>query len=361
MSSHGKTATGAGTRAVMTGADKLRASYRDGFHATVYDVRRDPDLDNKDIIRDKNVAVFPFVSGSNYKGQWVADRKHGFGTEVSPDGTKYEGEWADNKRHGRGTFFIKRGKKFIRQYVGDWAQGCMEGFGVYYYPNGEIYRGDWKASKRSGNGRLELTNGDYYVGEWSGDLQHGMGTYFVKNGNVYEGLWMNGMKEGSGKFFYASTTKVYEGEWAEDQPRCGEYREPTHDEEARFCESGVRKQQFGLPELTLVDSQEVLGLATAAVRSENAERRGIASAYMSPEALAEAKKVFAALASEASKDGTTIPFAQVLHVLYALGVSVFSAQNVEDLRNELELPLDQPLRYSECVDIGQLILSQQMQ
>jgi len=64
------------------------ASFRQGFHATVYDVRRDPDLDNKDIIRDKNVAVFPFVAGASYKGQWRNDHKHGFGTEVTPDGTK---------------------------------------------------------------------------------------------------------------------------------------------------------------------------------------------------------------------------------------------------------------------------------
>ena len=336
--------------------DKTKtASYRQGFHATVYDVRRDPQLDNKDIIRDKNVPVFPFVGGASYKGQWLDDQRQGFGTEVTPDGTKYEGEWANNKRHGRGTFFVKKGKKFIRQYVGDWANGNMEGFGVYYYPNGEIYRGDWFLNKRSGNGRLELPNGDYYVGEWKGDRQHGFGTFFVSNGNMYEGLGMDGLKEGSGRYFYASTGKVYEGEWAEDQPRCGEYREPTADEEARFCEPGVRKQKFDLPELALLEPQEVLGLATASVRSEHAARRGIASAYISPEALVEAKRVFVALDPQASG---FVAFGQISHILFALGVSVFSSQHVEDLRRELDLGPDQPLKFTECVDIGQLVLSQ---
>lgn len=337
--------------------DKTKtASFRQGFHATVYDVRRDPNLDNKEIIRDSSAPVFPFVAGASYKGQWCDDQRQGFGTEVTPDGTKYEGEWSNSKRHGRGTFFIKKGKKFIRQYVGDWANGNMQGFGVFYYPNGEIYRGNWHANKRSGDGRLELPSGDYYVGEWKSDKQHGFGTHYVANGNMYEGLWMSGLKEGSGRFYFASTGKVYEGEWAEDQPRCGEYREPSAEEEERFCESGIRKQRFELPELTLVEPQELLGLATAAVRSENASRRGIASAFLAPEALLEAKRVFVSLDREGSG---YLAFDQISPVLFALGVSVLSSQGVEDLRLELELPVDQPLNFTECVDIGQLILSQQ--
>lgn len=341
--------------ALTSSLQRTVASRRQGFHATVYDVRRDPALDNKDIIRDKNAVVFPFVGGSSYKGQWQDDLKQGFGTEVTPDGTKYEGEWANNRKHGRGTFFIKKGKKFIRQYVGDWADGNMHGFGVFYYPNGEIYRGDWSYNMRAGNGRLELTNGDYFVGEWKNGKQHGFGTYFVSNGNMYEGLWMDGLKEGSGRYFYASTSKIYEGEWAEDQPRCGEYRDPTDDETARFCDSSVRRQDFTLPQLTLVDPQEVVGLATAAIRSEHARRRGVANAYISSQALDEAKAIFVQLDKEQSG---FIPYGSIIHVLYALGVSVFSSENVEELRSELDLSLDQPLRFTECVDIGQLVLSQ---
>jgi hypothetical protein len=70
-------------------------------------------------------------------------------------------------------------------------------------------------------GRLENSNGDVYVGEWADDNEHGFGTLSYANGNVYEGLWSNGKKEGPGIFFYVSTKKIYQGEWLDDQPRCG--------------------------------------------------------------------------------------------------------------------------------------------
>lgn len=187
---------------------KMAAAVRSGHHATVFEVRRDPELNNKDVIRDRTKPVFPFVGGSQYKGQWSNDEKDGFGIQVNPDNTKYEGEWMNNKYHGRGTLWVKKRKTFQRQYVGDWVNGKMEGQGIYYYENGEIYRGGWVAGKKAGNGRQEFTTGDVYVGDWANDKQHGFGTMNYANGNIFEGLWANGKKEGPGVFFYASTKKV---------------------------------------------------------------------------------------------------------------------------------------------------------
>jgi len=187
---------------------KMMLSLRTGHHATVYEVRRDPQLKNKDVIRDRTKPVFPFVSGSLYKGQWNNDKKDGFGIQTNPDNTKYEGEWVNNQYHGRGTLWIKKGKTFVRQYVGDWVKGHMEGQGIYYYSNGEIFRGGWLKGKRFGNGKFEFDNGDVYSGEWANDLQHGLGTMNYSNGNVYEGLWIEGKKQGPGLFYYASTRKV---------------------------------------------------------------------------------------------------------------------------------------------------------
>jgi len=180
-----------------TSAEKMAAANRTGSHATVYDIRRDPALTDKNIIRDKTKKVFPFVAGSKYKGEWYADAKEGFGTQVNCDGSKYEGEWKDNKYHGRGTMWIKVGKKSRRLYVGCWSNGKMEGEGTFFYDNGEIYSGEWLQNKRSGRGRLEFKNGDFYEGEWLNDCEHGMGSLYYLNGNVYSGLWMNGMKEGT--------------------------------------------------------------------------------------------------------------------------------------------------------------------
>jgi hypothetical protein len=187
---------------------KMLNSLRSGQHATVYEVRRDPELNNKDIIRDRTKPVFPFVAGSQYKGQWNNDVKEGFGIQVNPDNTKYEGEWMSNRPHGRGTLWLKKGKSYQRQYVGDWANGKMEGQGIFYYENGEIYRGGWINGKKAGNGRQEYVNGDVYIGDWNNDAQNGFGTMNFVNGNIFEGLWSAGKKEGPGVFFYASTKKV---------------------------------------------------------------------------------------------------------------------------------------------------------
>jgi hypothetical protein len=197
-----------GTKKLGLTETKMIRAIRTGQHATVYEVRRDPDLQNKNVIRDRTKPVFPFVGGSQYKGQWNNDVKEGFGIQVNSDNTKYEGEWLNNRFHGRGTLWVKKGKTYIRQYVGDWVNGQMDGQGIYYYDNNEIYRGDWKNGKKSGNGRYEYKTGDVYIGDFLNDLQQGFGTLNYANGNIYEGLWSQGKKEGPGIYFYASTKKV---------------------------------------------------------------------------------------------------------------------------------------------------------
>lgn len=190
-----------------TGQQMLQ-SLRSGYRATIYEVRKDPELKNRDVIRDKSKKVFPFVSGSHYKGGWNLDKKDGFGIQINPDDTKYEGEWRNNKYDGRGTLWVKKNNAYARQYVGGWRDGNMEGQGVYYFDNGEIYRGGWLRNKKSGEGRLDYVNGDNYIGEWANDVQEGFGAMNYANGNIFEGLWSNGKKEGPGLFFYASTKKV---------------------------------------------------------------------------------------------------------------------------------------------------------
>lgn len=194
---------------LLSTQQRMAQSARTGLHATVYEVQRDPKLKNKDVIRDKTKPVFPFVNGAKYKGQWLNDKKNGFGIQINPNDTKYEGEWSNDKYHGRGTLYVMNSKKkYSRLYVGDWAYGFMEGEGVYYFSDGSTYQGEWKDNKKCGKGTLTLTNGDLYNGEWMDDLKHGFGTLFYDNGNIYEGLWANGMKEGPGLFYYASTQKV---------------------------------------------------------------------------------------------------------------------------------------------------------
>lgn len=199
---------------------------RSGKMSTIYGVQRDPSLTNKNIIRSKEVK-FPFISGTAYKGDWSNNCKDGFGIQSELNGDKYEGEWSRDKKHGKGTLWTKKGKKYVKQYEGEWEDDYMYGYGIYYYPNGEIYKGCWIDSKRNGTGKMQYSNKDLYDGEWKDDKCHGQGTLYLVNGNIYDGHWIANMKEGPGKFLYAATRKVYAGEWVQDQPQCGEYRQPN--------------------------------------------------------------------------------------------------------------------------------------
>jgi hypothetical protein len=348
---------GTGTKAIDTG--------RSGNHGTIYKVRRDPNLNRSDVIKEK--VVFPFVNGSSYKGSWKDNKKDGFGVEICSDGTKYEGEWRNDRRHGRGTLWVKSKKKYIKQYAGNWVDGKMEGQGVYSYEDGTIYKGMWMRNKRHNFGRLESPNGDVFTGEWVNDVRQGQGTYFHHNGNIYEGYWVDNLKEGPGKFYYAATNKVpfpaslplltpsppppqvYEGEWVEDSPQCGEFRDPNADEQSRFGKPLIRKSGFRLPEIMLANTRAVLDCTIAATRTSRGHHRGIESIQdMTHDSITTAESVFA----EIDREGRgLVPFSDIFSVLQVLGVSL-SEEEKEELLRVLEITPHTEVSFPEVVDIA---------
>lgn len=328
---------------------------RTGNHGTIYKVKRDPRLDRDDYIRDKNVTEFAFVNGSSYKGSWDGNMKHGFGVETTSDGMKYEGEWAKNKREGRGTMWMKRNKKYVKQYAGGWVADKMEGEGIYAYEDGSVYKGNWKNNMRHNHGKLEFSNGDVYDGEWHKDVRTGSGTYYFSNGNIYEGHWLDNVKEGPGKFFYASTNKVYEGEWVEDSPKCGEFRDPSPEEQKGFGKSAIRTSNFTLPELKLANIRNVLDTTVAKTRIDRAEFRGVSHGdEIKKEMLEQAERLFEKI--DSSKCGE-ITFEDALQVLEVLNVE-FSAGEQEDLMSQLEISSSTPISFPEIVDIAAFCLGQ---
>lgn len=321
---------------------------RHGTHGTIYTVKRDPAHDRRDHIKDKNKKDFPFVTGSSYKGSWKDNKKEGFGVETCSDGTKYEGEWRADMRHGRGTLWVKQKKKYIKQYAGNWVHGKMEGQGVYSYEDGTIYKGHWVRNRRSNFGRLECPNGDVYTGEWCNDVRQGQGTLFLSNGNIYEGYWVNNLKEGPGKFFYAATNKVYEGEWVEDSPQCGEFRDPTDDEQKRFGKPLIRKSGFKLPELMLENTRAVIDCTVAATRNERASCRGVSAHGISQESMQIAEELFAEIDTACVG---LIPFGSIVPVVAALGVNI-SESDLLELERVLEVSGETELSFPEVVDIA---------
>jgi len=351
----------------ITNTQRADVSMRTGARATIFNVRRDPILKNDTILHEKSKKDFPYIHGGKYKGQWSENFKEGFGVQINADGTKYEGEWKAGKRDGRGTLWIKKQKKYVKQYAGEWSADKREGSGFYYYENGDVYRGDWLKNKRSGHGLMEYANGDVFDGAWMDDKRNGPGTYYVENGNVYEGNWRNDMKEGPGRFFYASTRKVYEGEWLQDSPKCGEFREP--EEEDLFGESNIRRAAFMMPEIALAHPQDVLSCAVADTRLDRRSAKDLGRADISADVVEAAEQIFmwyvnnnaepndeeAETAVAATEGPATVPFADLVEVFEALGVDLSPALAL-DVMEQFGIQEETSMSFPEIVDIASFIL-----
>eukprot|EP00392_Amoebophrya_sp_AT5.2_P000958 g960.t1 len=205
--------------------------------------------------------------GENYKGEWLHDRKHGYGVQTYKSGdSKYEGQFVHNKRQGEGVLWLAENKsktKMRKEYIGKWKNDQRHGTGTAFYPHGECYTGDWQNGKRHGEGQMKYKDGGIYVGQWYDDVRTGYGHLTKANGDVYEGYWVANGREGGGSYFYKSTGKVFVGEWAADQPIAGLFQQAIKNP----AESGQLPVTTVVPPLQLEDGEDVLNAALANVRS----------------------------------------------------------------------------------------------
>ena len=117
--------------------------------------------------------------------------RHGKGRfEFFWDGSVYEGDWVDDKRHGFGKHTWLNGAS----YTGEYANDRREGFGTYVYPSGGVYTGQYKDNKPHGKGRHVFkgaNDGDVYEGDHLNGLKHGHGTLVYNTGEKYVGEWLH--------------------------------------------------------------------------------------------------------------------------------------------------------------------------
>lgn len=62
-------------------------------------------------------------------------------------------------------------------YDGDWICDKRHGYGTGYIENG-YYEGEWKDNCRNGLGVMTFYDGSYYIGEWDHDQYHGIGALY---------------------------------------------------------------------------------------------------------------------------------------------------------------------------------------
>lgn len=169
------------------------------------------------------------------------------------NGDKYEGEWLDNKRHGFGTYWKREAGKFRVEYNGTWVQGKKQGFGVHYNAAGERYEGEWLGNRRHGKGRqtfggrLDGVGADVYEGDWAEGQRCGEGTMQYANGDVFRGRWREDDKHGAGTYYYEVKQTRYDGVWDGGIAKCGTYRSVDDGE----------VPEVTLPVIKLLDAEEV--------------------------------------------------------------------------------------------------------
>jgi len=136
-----------------------------------------------------------YLKGKRYEGHFVSGKRHGQGRIMWPEFDEagrvcYTGNWVDDKKSGFGTMTWKDGTS----YEGFWVKGKREGNGVYTFPAGEYYSGNWVNGLRQGYGVRVYADGSIYEGEWKGDRRHGRGQATDVHGRVSVELWDMGVK-----------------------------------------------------------------------------------------------------------------------------------------------------------------------
>lgn len=212
---------------------------------------------------DHSTVFWPSSDGSNYRGEWLNDRKHGYGVQIYKGGSaKYEGQYLNGKREGEGVFWIIDGKKMRKSYIGLWKSDQRHGKGTAFYPGGECYQGQWENNKRHGEGQMRFKDGSSYSGNWYGNERSGYGHLQKANGDTYEGYWVRGKREGQGSYFYGTSGKVFVGEWGNDQPVAGIYQQAVKNP----AEPGQMPVTSILPEVKLEQPDAVIQESLDSVR-----------------------------------------------------------------------------------------------
>ena len=156
-----------------------------------------------------------FNTNLKVKGMFKGNCISGIGIEVSEEGDyTYYGEFINNKKEGYGTIEWKDGSK----YQGEFKDNQINGYGIIKYQNNKFYQGEIKNSRMEGFGEFFWKDEKRYIGNYKNDKRNGFGIYIFKddkqqspinnrankksslfdNFYAYIGFWKNGNMDGFG-------------------------------------------------------------------------------------------------------------------------------------------------------------------
>jgi hypothetical protein len=156
----------------------------------------DDDCDSDAVIRK---GTYTYDNGDVYVGEFVNNRRHGYGKLEYASGDVYEGQFIDGDKNGHGKYIYDDGSV----YEGEYVDGNMCGQGKYAYSSGDVYEGQYVDGNMNGHGKFTFASGAIYEGNWKNDKKDGRGRYKFPCGNVYDGEFKDDVQHGTGRFVYA--------------------------------------------------------------------------------------------------------------------------------------------------------------
>jgi len=156
-----------------------------------------------------------FITNLKVKGIFKGNYISGIGIEDSVEGDYiYYGDFINNKKEGYGTIEWKDGSK----YQGEFKDNQINGYGMIKYPDNKFYQGEVKNARMEGFGEFFWKDEKRYIGNYKNDKRNGFGIYIFKDDKqqspinnksnkksslldnfcAYIGFWKNGNMDGFG-------------------------------------------------------------------------------------------------------------------------------------------------------------------
>uniref|UniRef100_A0A8C2ZGV8 Alsin Rho guanine nucleotide exchange factor ALS2 n=1 Tax=Cyclopterus lumpus TaxID=8103 RepID=A0A8C2ZGV8_CYCLU len=189
-----------------------------------------------------------------YQGHWRDGKIHGFGKYKYASGEVYEGCFSDGQRHGYGMLNSgKLAKKSSSVFIGQWVHDKKTGYGVYDdIMRGEKYMGLWSDEQRHGSAVVVTQYGLYYEGIFRDNKMCGPGLLVSDDDTALHGEFSDDWTvNGKGILSLANgdcLEGLFSGEWTAGLKVVGTYIKPSADEpENKERNSLLRVGQHAVP------------------------------------------------------------------------------------------------------------------
>ena len=86
------------------------------------------------------------------------------------------------------------------KYEGEYLNDKKSGFGTFNWAHGNYYTGNYFDDQRNGYGEMYWNDGAYYKGQWERGVQSGEGLLYIPGEGMKKGLFVNNEFNGDENF-----------------------------------------------------------------------------------------------------------------------------------------------------------------